>query len=174
MIAGPPLLVWVEVDSSVSVSVERSVTAVVVVVGMSLGVVSVPVGVSVAVTVSPESLPLESLSTPTLSIETNGFARIYVDRVGLSLQQDIDGDGVPDHIERGFKTGTGETIRTDPTDPDTDGDGVPDGEEIGDWIRLSVENESGSYERSYYRLNSDPTAVDTDGDGLSDKTEQEG
>ncbi|GAA3879634.1 hypothetical protein GCM10022627_35730 [Haloarcula argentinensis] len=141
---------------------------------MSLGVVSVPVGVSVAVTVSPESLPLESLSTPTLSIETNGFARIYVDRVGLSLQQDIDGDGVPDHIERGFKTGTGETIRTDPTDPDTDGDGVPDGEEIGDWIRLSVENESGSYERSYYRLNSDPTAVDTDGDGLSDKTEQEG
>ncbi|WP_188854272.1 hypothetical protein [Haloarcula argentinensis] len=141
---------------------------------MSLGVVSVPVGVSVAVTVSPESLPLESLSTPTLSIETNGFARIYVDRVGLSLQQDTDGDGVPDHIERGFKTGTGEIIRTDPTDPDTDGDGVPDGEEIGDWIRLSIENESGSYERSYYRLNSDPTAVDTDGDGLSDKTEQEG
>ncbi|WP_191907525.1 right-handed parallel beta-helix repeat-containing protein [Haloarcula sp. CBA1131] len=115
-----------------------------------------------------------SQGTPTLSIETNGFARIYIDRVGLSLQQDTDGDGVPDHIERGFKTGTGEIIRTDPTDPDTDGDGVPDGEEIGDWIRLSIENESGTYEQSYYRLNSDPTAVDTDGDGLSDKTEQEG
>ncbi len=62
---------------------------------------------------------------------------------GDACDDDTDGDGLPDDVERG--------IGSDHLNPDTDGDGLGDGLER--------------------KMGSDPLKSDTDGDGIEDKTD---
>ncbi|WP_226013282.1 hypothetical protein [Halomicrobium salinisoli] len=116
--------------------------------------------------------------TTTLQIEaeTTGLAGLRID--DLQITRDTDGDGVEDFVERGFRTGTGEVLRTNASDPDTDDDGIPDGEEIGELAErtqtVTIDGEQRKITQTYWKLASDPTAVDSDGDGLTDAEEREG
>ncbi len=74
----------------------------------------------------------------------------------LDTQQDSDGDGLNDRLER--------ETSTDPRNVDTDGDGLPDGDEDA--------NRNGIFEPNLGET--DPRNWDSDGDGLSDKEEIDG
>ena len=107
---------------------------------------------------------LGSLDGTTLTIDTLEVGTTVHDPV------DTDGDGLPDVIETGgMPMGLGETVYTDPTDPDTDGDGLLDGQEVlVDQFVTHPDHD----DVQYYLMNSDPTQVDTSGNGLSDYTER--
>lgn len=62
----------------------------------------------------------------------------------VSVENDTDGDGLPDDLEN--------TMCTDPSDADTDDDGISDGDE-------------------HYTYGTEPCVLDTDGDGIQDGTE---
>lgn len=63
-----------------------------------------------------------------------------------------DNDGIPDVIEiAGMRTQSGQTIKTDPNNPDCDGDGLKDGEEI----ILNFNDDS-----IYFTMKSNPMKVD--------------
>ncbi|WP_225335637.1 hypothetical protein [Halomicrobium urmianum] len=113
-------------------------------------------------------------TTLRIAAETTGLAGLRID--GLRITRDA--DGVEDFVERGFRTGTGEVLRTNASDPDTDDDGIPDGEEIGELAErtqtVTVDGQQRKVTQSYWKLASDPTAVDSDGDGLTDAEEREG
>ncbi|MCL7414089.1 MAG: hypothetical protein M8353_10835, partial [ANME-2 cluster archaeon] len=81
-------------------------------------------------------------------------------RIGPQLL-DSDGDGLSDYDEsNGMRTVLGNTIQTDPNNPDSDNDNLPDGLEMG--IR----------KEDYYIHVSDPTKTDSDGDELNDDEER--
>ncbi len=73
---------------------------------------------------------------------------------------DLDGDGLPDIYENGYRDGFGNWHAPDPYAIDTDGDGLSDGYEAGELV-----TEGG---KTYYKQRSDSTKADTDGDGLRD------
>ena len=67
----------------------------------------------------------------------------------IGLNEDTDGDGIPDLIElAGMRDECGNIIITDPYNPDTDGDFLSDGEEMGTFV-----DEDGGY----FLKSSDPT-----------------
>ncbi len=110
-------------------------------------------------------------SDRTCSLTYQAGKRLVVDDIETSITVedpvDSDGDQLPDSLERqGIPLGTGETLTTDPNDPDTDGDGLEDGAEI----RVNRFLSRGS--QAYYVSQSDPTVVDTDGDRLTDFDER--
>jgi len=76
---------------------------------------------------------------------------------------DLDGDGLPDIYENGYRDGFGNWHAPDPYAVDTDGDGLSDGYEAGELV-----TEGG---KTYYKQRSDPNKADTDGDGLDDYLE---
>jgi hypothetical protein len=85
-------------------------------------------------------------------------------RVGLA-DPDTDGDGLTDQTERdGWKTKSGDFLRTDPRKADTDGDGLPDGFEAGGLV-------SNSNSTAVYKGVSDPRKADSDSDGVGDADE---
>ncbi|MCK9278546.1 MAG: hypothetical protein M0P22_10700, partial [Methanoculleus sp.] len=79
---------------------------------------------------------------------------------------DLDGDGLPDGFENGYRDGFGNWHTPDSSLIDTDGDGLSDGFEAGE----SVTDENG---KTYFKPRSDPTKADTDDDGLDDLAEFE-
>jgi len=79
------------------------------------------------------------------------------------VPEDLDGDGLPDIYENGYRDGFGNWHAPDPYAVDTDGDGLSDGYEAGELV-----TEGG---KTYYKQRSDPTKADTDGDGLDDYLE---
>ena len=76
---------------------------------------------------------------------------------------DLDGDGLPDGFENGYRDGFGNWHAPDSSLIDTDGDGLSDGYEAGELV-----TEGG---KTYFKQRSDPTRADTDGDGLDDYLE---
>jgi len=79
---------------------------------------------------------------------------------------DLDGDGLPDGFENGYRDGFGNWKNPNPDMVDTDGDGLSDGFEAGEPI-------TDAYGNTYFKPRSDPTKADTDGDGLDDLAEFE-
>jgi Mg-chelatase subunit ChlD len=78
----------------------------------------------------------------------DAFKRVQDDTIGTIDTTDTDGDGLYDIVETtGFRTLTGEIIKTDPYNPDTDGDELSDGEEAGEYI---VDSQSVSTSASPY------------------------
>ncbi|MEF8891842.1 MAG: hypothetical protein V5A31_11080 [Haloferacaceae archaeon] len=111
-------------------------------------------------------------SDRTCSLTYQAGKRLVVDDIETSITVedpvDSDGDQLPDSLERqGIPLGTGETLTTDPTDPDTDGDGLEDGAEIR--VNRFIARGSGGY----FLSQSDPTDPDSDGDGLPDYDERQ-
>lgn len=92
-----------------------------------------------------------------------------------ALEQDTDGDGIPDKVEEmGMRNQFGNVICTEPDNPDTDGDGLLDGEEVDTNIRkkkCSTGHLPNLTEGSYYFMPSHPEKPDTDGDSYSDYEE---
>lgn len=77
----------------------------------------------------------------------------------IGLEEDTDGDGIPDLIETtGMRDEAGRIFKTDPNNYDTDGDLLSDGDEMG----VFVDEDGGYFIRS-----SDPTMV-TRYESLSD------
>ncbi len=79
---------------------------------------------------------------------------------------DLDGDGLPDGFENGYRDGFGNWKNPNPDLVDTDGDGLSDGFEAGEPI-------TDEYGKTYFKPRSDPTKADTDDDGLNDLAEFE-
>jgi hypothetical protein len=75
--------------------------------------------------------------------------------------EDLDGDGLPDGFENGYRDGFGNWHILDPDTVDTDGDGLSDGYETS---RMVIDANG----RTYFKQRSDPNLVDTDYDGLDD------
>ena len=87
----------------------------------------------------------------------------------IRLDDDTDGDGIPDYYEDHAVAFSGVPIELDKTKADTDGDGVPDGEEVK--VEL-VYSEDGTHVYVKGMLLSDPTLDDTDGDGIPDAEDE--
>ncbi|MDV2481258.1 PEGA domain-containing protein [Methanoculleus sp. Wushi-C6] len=80
--------------------------------------------------------------------------------------EDLDGDGLPDGFENGYRDGFGRWQTLNPYLIDTDGDGLSDGFEAGEMV-IDANG------KTYFKQRSDPTKADTDGDGLNDLAEFE-
>lgn len=79
----------------------------------------------------------------------------------VDLATDTDKDGISDyHEKRGFRTSTGEWIKTAYDNPDSDGDTIPDGSEL-------------VYQNGYFIMKSNPTEADSDHDGILDNKDPE-
>jgi hypothetical protein len=95
----------------------------------------------------------------------------YTVRTATAQIADADGDGLSDELEReGIPIGTGERVRTDPSDADTDGDGIGDRAEL----RVSDVRTHPDHGGTYVPLRANPADNDTDGDGLRDGAELNG
>ncbi len=86
------------------------------------------------------------------------FATALFEWLGQSgaLVSDLDGDGLPDHLEDRNMDGVVAPGETDPLNPDTDGDGIPDG--------VEDQNRSGRVDPG----ETSPLNPDSDGDGIWD------
>ena len=111
------------------------------------------------VTVTKEGFAPYSESVTVVAGQTSTVNAVLV-------PEDLDGDGLPDIYENGYRDGFGNWHAPDPYAVDTDGDGLSDGFEAGE----SVTDENGN---TYFRQRSDPTKADTDDDGLDDLAEFE-
>ena len=82
---------------------------------------------------------------------SSGLADMFMQISGevIGLEEDTDGDGIPDLIETtGMRDQAGNIFTTDPYNADTDGDLMSDGDEMGEF-----ESENGGY----FIRQSDPT-----------------
>lgn len=79
----------------------------------------------------------------------------WLARAGYDVA-DMDGDGIPDHLEDRNNNGQFDPGETDFLNPDTDGDGIPDG--------MEDLNRNGIFDEG----ETDPRNPDTDGDGIWD------
>lgn len=110
--------------------------------------------------------------------EINSDMTLYALWLDFNDTTDTDKDGIPDWLEKIFKTdpasddtdGDGLTdeieimyTETDPLNPDTDGNGIKDGDEDFDQDGLSNRQEA--------EKGTNPALTDTDGDGLTDYEE---
>ena len=106
--------------------------------------------------------------------------------IGLSDNQDSDGDGLTDCREiNGMVLPNSKIVQSDPRDPDTDKDGLTDGEEMNVGAKVYTYRECKNllpnvllYDvetdmdndifTAYYGIKSDPTKIDSDDDGYND------
>jgi len=117
--------------------------------------------------------PDPGFSDRVCSLTYQAGKRLKIDNVEVAVTVpdgvDDDNDGLPTTLERrGVPLGNGETITTDPFDPDTDGDGLEDGTEVR--VNRFIDRSAG---QSYYIAQSDPTDPDSDDDGLDDYEERQ-
>ncbi|MGM9551896.1 MAG: VWA domain-containing protein [Clostridia bacterium] len=104
--------------------------------------------ISVALGSGSHSALMEKIAKETNGLykyisDSNGLLEMFMQISGevIGLEQDTDGDGIPDLIETtGMRDQAGNIFTTDPNKADTDGDMLSDGDEMGVFV-----NENGGY-----------------------------
>lgn len=102
-----------------------------------------------------------------LASDATQLADIYKDiSEKIEIENDSDGDGVPDYYEDNLIMFNCVQMPLDKNNPDTDGDGLLDGEEV---LITKIYNDDRTKVRVFGKfVLGNPTKADSDGDGYSD------